>query len=108
VEGSGTVEITSRTQNTFSLQVSPGASGTVVLNQNWAPGWRLDKGSLFEDAQGRLRVTLEPEQRVYTLRYRPPFFLASWILWALGLLILVGLSRCLQSRATASAASASA
>lgn len=91
--GSGTVEITSRTQNTFTLQVSPGASGTVVLNHNWAPGWRTDKGHLFEDEQGRMTLSLEPEQQVYTLRYRPPFFLASWMLCALGLLILVSLWR---------------
>ena len=93
VVGSGTVEITSRTQNTFTLQVSPGASGTVVLNHNWAPGWRTDKGHLFEDEQGRMTLSLEPEQQVYTLRYRPPFFLASWMLCALGLLILVSLWR---------------
>ncbi len=91
--GSGTVEITSRTQNTLTVQVSPDASGAVVLNQNWDRGWRSDKGRLFEDAQSRLVLALEPDQRVYTLRYRPPFFLASWVLCALGLLILVDLWR---------------
>lgn len=86
--GSGTVEITSRTQNTLTLQVSPEASGIVVLNQNWDPGWRSDKGRLREDAQSRLTLTLEPDQRVYALRYRPPFFFFSVALCFLGLLIL--------------------
>jgi hypothetical protein len=88
VMGSGTVEITSRTQNTLTLQVSPEALGFIVLNQNWDPGWRSDKGRLREDVHGRLTLTLEPDQRVYALRYRPPFFFASWVLCLLGLLIL--------------------
>jgi hypothetical protein len=88
VVGSGTVELTSRTQNTLTLKVSPEASGTVVFNQNWDPGWRSDKGQLLEDAQGRMTLTLEPDQRVYALRYRPPYFFLSVALCALGLLIL--------------------
>jgi hypothetical protein len=95
------VEVISRTQNTLTLQVSPEASGTVVLNQNWDPGWRSDKGRLFADAQDRLILTLEPNQRVYALRYRPPFFFLSVALFVMGLLILGDLWRSTRSARTA-------
>jgi hypothetical protein len=93
VEGSGTVELTTRTQNTLTLAVSPDASGIVVLNQNWDAGWQSDKGQLLEDEHGRMTLTLEPGQRVYALHYRPPYFFLSVALFALGLLILGGLWR---------------
>ncbi len=93
LEGQGVVEIVARTQNTLTLRVSPEASGVVVLNQNWDPGWRSDGGSLFQDAKRRLALTLTPEQRTYALRYRPPYFILSWVLWAMGLLVVGALWR---------------
>ncbi len=86
LEGQGTVEIVSRTQHTLGLRVSPEASGPVILNMNWDPGWRSDAGSLSQDSQRRLVLALEPGQRTYALRYRPPYLWLSWGLWALGLM----------------------
>jgi hypothetical protein len=88
VEGQGLVEIVARTQNTLSLRVSPEASGAVVLNQNWDRGWSSDGGSLFQDSKRRLTLILTPGQRTYVLRYRPPYFSLSVVLWALGVLVL--------------------
>ena len=88
LEGSGQVEIAARTQHTLTLRVSPDASGVVILNQNWDEGWRSDGGRLFQDANARLALSLEPHPRTYTLRYRPPFFLLSVALCLMGLLLL--------------------
>lgn len=93
LEGQGQVEIVSRTQNTLTLRVPLEATGPVVLNMNWDPGWRSDEGSLSQDSQRRLVLTLKPEQRTYELRYRPPYFLLSWILWAMGLIAVGALWR---------------
>lgn len=93
LDGQGQVELVSRTQNTLGLRVPPEASGRVILNMNWDAGWRSNGGSLSQDEQRRLVLTLAPGQRVYELRYRPPYFVLSWALWALGLLLVGGLWR---------------
>ncbi|HSP78375.1 MAG TPA: hypothetical protein VLQ93_07590, partial [Myxococcaceae bacterium] len=77
--------------NSFTLRASPGASGVAVFNHNWDGGWRSDGGRLRKDEHERLTLMLEPGRQEYVLRYRPPYFIPSLVLWALGLLVLASL-----------------
>ena len=81
----GSVEFTPN-QLTFTLEAAPHAS-TVVLNQNWAPGWTSNAGPIELPKTTELaRVNVPPERSGrYTFSFVPPGFYGGLILFGLTL-----------------------
>ncbi|MGH0033412.1 MAG: hypothetical protein ACQGVK_00135 [Myxococcota bacterium] len=69
-----------------------GAGGTIVINQNYQPGWRVVEGdgARITSQGGLLAVRVEAGEQTFQLAYRPPTFLLAAAL-SLGSLALLGL-----------------
>ena len=82
----GVARITQRTMNRQRLEVDVPGPTRVVMNQNWDPGWRSDRGRLLEDEAGRLVLALDgPTRGTVALRYVPPRWMQGWALFGAGL-----------------------
>jgi uncharacterized membrane protein YfhO len=64
----------------------------VVINQNYAPGWRSNVGWIDFDV-GRLALELEAGTHRVELVYRPPMLWASITLTLLGIVLALLLAR---------------
>ncbi len=73
IEGRGVVEGFRRTNNGMKADVSMTESGTVLVNQNYYPGWSASPGTAI-DHDGMLAVELPRGQHALVLRYVPPRF----------------------------------
>jgi hypothetical protein len=97
------VNSVTRTQNTFTIDVSANAKGTVRVNSPYERGWRTDIGSIEND-QGLLVVAVPQGRSLLHLRYWPHGLTAGFAVSALGLAAVVlfflreGRRRRLQAR----------
>jgi len=82
----GTVEAWGRTTSRAWAQVTLPQPGTVIFNQNWAPGWRSNVGRAHADDKGRLVVDAPTGSHRIELTYRPPTLGWAISLSLLGLL----------------------
>jgi len=85
--GEGHAKLLSRSMNRQRLEVATRGPARVVLNQNWDPGWRSDRGRLVTDRAGRLVIVLdEATHGLVRLAYRPPYWEEGLLCFGLGLL----------------------
>jgi hypothetical protein len=83
--GGGKVSLIRWTPNEVELSVSGGQPGErLVLNQNWAPGWRAN-GAFTENDQDLNAYVLKAPDETVTFRYRP-----RTLMWGI-LLALIGI-----------------
>jgi hypothetical protein len=66
------VAILARTQSTITLGVDAAPGATVIVNQNWDPGWQAAGATAFADPAGLLAVRPSAPSGRIRLRYRPP------------------------------------
>lgn len=66
----GTAEVVARTANRVRVRARLEADGQLVLNQNYAPGWRASQGEV-RSAKHRLAVRLPSGEHDVELVYRP-------------------------------------
>jgi hypothetical protein len=74
-----------RSVNRAFAEVRLDAPGTLVFNQNHAPGWRSSRGRVYADVRGRLAVEAPPGRYRVELRYRPRTLWPGLLLSGLGL-----------------------
>jgi len=91
--GSGQADVISWTPNAVTVNwrgANPG--DTLVLNQNWDPGWRGggEASYAWHDAVG---VTVHEKDGELTFRYVPRFFYVGWLFCIAAIAILVGLRK---------------
>ncbi len=84
--GEGKVVVSARSMNRQTVEVDTSGPARVVLNQNWDPGWRADRGRLASDGAGRLVIELDRATRAALhLEYRPPYWEEGLLCAGLGL-----------------------
>ncbi|HVJ94129.1 MAG TPA: hypothetical protein VM580_30280 [Labilithrix sp.] len=66
----GTARRVTWSPNELVVHASMSSAGTLVVNQNWHPGWRASVGSVVS-YEGLLAVELPPGEHDVTLRFRP-------------------------------------
>jgi hypothetical protein len=91
--GPGTVSLAMWSPNRLSYQVDAPARSTVVINQNYEPGWSLAQGQgSVISANGLLAVSVPAGRQSITLRYRGTAFELGALISILSLLIAVALA----------------
>jgi len=87
--GDGSVELVEWTPNRLVYRVSGEGEGRLVINQNFAPDWRISKNDSMniESYRALLSVTARAPCEI-TLRYQPAGFIAGLILSCIGILTL--------------------
>jgi hypothetical protein len=75
--GSGEAKITLFTPNAMTLEVVNSMPDTLVLNQNYYPGWTSNAGEVTSH-DGLLSVQLSPGRREVTFYYLPVSFLLGF------------------------------
>ena len=90
--GPGTVQLVMWSPNRLSYRVDAPARATVVINQNYEPGWSLAQGQgSVVSANGLLAVSVPAGRQSITLRYRGTAFELGALISILSLLIAVAL-----------------
>jgi hypothetical protein len=84
IQGRGELLAFTRTTRRVQLQVQMSEPGRLLVNQNTAPGWRSDVGSVV-DYDGKLAIDLPSGARSVRLTYTPPTLVLACALSALGL-----------------------
>jgi hypothetical protein len=88
MQGPGSVRPLMWTPNDLSYEVDAPAPSTVVINQNYEPGWSLAQGQgTVISANGLLAVTVPPGRQSILLRYRGRTFELGAMISMLSLLI---------------------
>jgi hypothetical protein len=102
----GRVSLVRWSPNEIELSVAGAQSGEkLVLNQNWAPGWRAN-GAFTENERDLNAYVLKAPEETVTFRYRPRTLMWGVLLAAFGALVLPGawLFYTLRSRSNATLA----
>ncbi|MBX5481945.1 MAG: hypothetical protein IRZ16_08935, partial [Myxococcaceae bacterium] len=68
--GAGTATRTAWSPNRIDVALSLTRDATLVVNQNWHPGWKSDVGEVFSD-EGRLAVKVPASAKKVTLWFLP-------------------------------------
>jgi hypothetical protein len=82
----GTVQRVSWSPNRIALDVNLKRPATVLVNQNFGPGWRVSGGSLIE-AGGLLAVRVEQGRHQVVFRYLPRSVIAGGVISVLSALL---------------------
>jgi hypothetical protein len=75
----GTAQISAWSPNRITVDVDTSSAGFLVLNQNYYPGWSLERGGgdQVEDKDGLLAVRVTPSDHRLVLHYLPSSFIAG-------------------------------
>ncbi len=89
----GIAEVTSWTPNAVTVAVRGATIGdTLVLNQNWDPGWRANGESVI-DYRSAVATTLEETDGEITFRYVPRFLFLGCVIFILTIAGLIWVPR---------------
>lgn len=83
----GKAELSYFSPNELQMQLQLHSSATVIINQNFAPGWQSSQGFVYSQ-NGRIAVDVASSVSQLTLFFRPPGFLFYCFLSALSCLVL--------------------
>jgi hypothetical protein len=92
IRGRGRVSEFHRTTSRLVFEAKLREPSRVVINQNYAPGWRSNVGRIESDA-GRLALELNAGTHRVVLVYRPPMLWASISLTLIGIVLALLLAR---------------
>ena len=90
LEGGGTAEVAGVGGRRLEVAVEPAAAGRLVVNQNFAPGWRAQDGRAVASADGLLAVDVRPGDRRVVLEYTPPGLLLGLLTSLATVVVLAG------------------
>lgn len=83
LEGRGSATLRAWSSEHIAVEVQASEGGQLVVNQNFAPGWRAYADDGVERAvyplEGRLTVEVRPEDRILEIAYRPTSFVAGTV-----------------------------
>jgi hypothetical protein len=94
--GAGSVRRVRWSPNRILLEVEASRPATVLVNQNYGPGWRAEGGTLADEG-GLLAARVAAGKSMVTFSYRPPGFVAGAIVSVLALVVAVAVA--LRARA---------
>ena len=90
--GAGSVWRVSWSPDRIELHVDVARQTVVIVNQNWAPGWRAEGAELVPSFEGGLLAAeVLAGERVVTFRYRPPSVLLGGVVSLLALAVAASL-----------------
>jgi len=93
VGGAGSARVARWSPNEVDVRVEGGVPGTsIVVNQNWDPGWLVDGAPALDHADTVAAVVTASDQTLH-FTYRPRSWAGSLAVFALSLGALVGLRR---------------
>ncbi len=87
----GHVDLRSNTSSgDLTMFIQLNQPGNVGLNLNWALGWVTDRGEVYPQKNGRVGIYFgEPFQGEVRARYEPPYRIWIYIIWLIGLILLI-------------------
>jgi hypothetical protein len=88
LEAGGTADLHGAGGRRLVVSVKPARPGRLVLNQNFAPGWRCLDGRRVIGAQGRLAVHVQPADSRVVFLYTPPYLGAGVTVTILSCLVI--------------------
>ena len=87
-EGLGQVEVASWTPNRWDVRPQAVAKDTLIVNQNFDPGWKSDPPRKIRSVNGLLGVDVTPQDSKIVFYYLPfNFILGCWVSF-LGLMVM--------------------
>ncbi len=86
LQGTGELLAFSRTNNRVWLEVHMDGPGRLLVNQNYAPGFRTNIGEILEH-EGKLALDLPAGKHDIEVRYLPATLVPALLLSALGILL---------------------